>query len=427
MFDEVYKILEEIKSEPKTTEKSKIIKKYSSNKLFHLVVLYAYDFNRMFYVTKVEYKPEFKKEENVQNVRNIFKYLDYLSSKTGASDSEKDELSKISSISLITVDIVNRIITKDLKCGASLKTFAKVFKDIPTFEIMTCTSDLDVFIRRYQRKKETSLFWSRKKDGVRTLATVNQNGEISYTSRSGLKYNNFSRFDDDMIKLTSILSSNYGLPSSIPIDGEAISEKGDYNSTMKFIRVKNNEVDDNYIFNIFDIAYPNMELRERQRILKEVFSKNTFETFVLLDHVEIKTTNPNKDELLDIMDKVVKEGEEGIVIKMGSSPYEFKEKSGYWCKMKPCETLDLLVVDKFYGKEGTKYEDCLGGLIVKFKNNTVRVGIGFSDSERTDFLVDTPRIIEVGYKCITPDGLLREPRFIRRRDDKFTVTDDDTE
>ena len=161
-----------------------------------------------------------------------------------------------------------------------------------------------------------------------------------------------------------------------------------------------------------------------QEILDLIFNEHNFNHLIQVKHNKISSKIVDIDKLNQIMTEVVNNGDEGIVVKMGSSPYVFKEKSIYWCKVKPYETLDLLVLNKFYGKSGTKYDGLIGGFIVKYKDRRVRVGSGLSDEDRIRFLHETPRIIEVRCKGETPLGSLREPRFIRVRDDKDTTTDE---
>lgn len=116
---------------------------------------------------------------------------------------------------------------------------------------------------------------------------------------------------------------------------------------------------------------------------------------------------------------------EGAVVKDPEALYQ-KRKHSAWQKMKAEETEDLPVVGHFPGEPHTKYEHCLGGLIVDRNGVQVRVGGGFSDAEREEIwalIHKTPgaltgRLIEVMFHEVTPDGSLRHPRFIRFRDDK---------
>lgn len=131
---------------------------------------------------------------------------------------------------------------------------------------------------------------------------------------------------------------------------------------------------------------------------------------------------------------------EGAMFKNPDGLYD-KKKSFGWMKMKAEETEDLRVVGAFPGEPGTKYENCLGGLIVDRAGVQVRVGGGFTDPERqkiwklweADKALDAyadavpgpqpvfallGRLIEVEFHEVTPDGSLRHPRFVRFRDDK---------
>lgn len=140
---------------------------------------------------------------------------------------------------------------------------------------------------------------------------------------------------------------------------------------------------------------------------------------------------------------------EGAMIKDPLALYQ-RKKSNSWLKMKAEETEDLPVVGAYPGDPGTKYENCLGGLITLRGDVEVRVGGGYSDVEREDLwkkwraieefyqlkkarrgsgcVVDQDlpseptnlfgRLVEVKFHEVTPDGSLRHPNFVRFRDDK---------
>lgn len=410
-------VLNKIKNTASIKDKIDIISKNKDNKLFHDIVILALNYDIVFNVNDLAYIPN-----NNTSVSDLISYLYEIgtSNKRGMTNNERNYLSKLASISKETFEITNRIISKDLKCGASLKLFNKVFDDIKIFELMTCISDINKFSRTYKRLEEKSYFWSIKKDGVRCLCVEDDN-IFRYISRSGKEYKNFIIFNDDLYLLFNYIEEKYKI-SNFGIDGEVISYDSSYLETMRHIRKDNDNT--KFQFHIFDITNTNLKFYERQNILNDVFNKYKFNYLCLLKHNEIISDNIDIKALTQIMNNVHLNGDEGIVVKMGSSPYQFKEKSKYWCKMKPFETLDLLVVDKFYGKPGSKYEKLIGGFIVKYKNKKVRVGSGLSDDDRKLFLNYTPRIIEVSCKGETESGSLREPRFIRVRDDKLTVSDE---
>ena len=124
-FSKVLKILDFIDTESSRQEKENIISKYKEDKEFEKVVLYALDPYKKFKVTSIEYIPnQITKESDNEK---IFNFLDFLNSKKAATNEDKLHLSFISSLDKETVEVVNRIISKDLKCGASSKIFGKYF------------------------------------------------------------------------------------------------------------------------------------------------------------------------------------------------------------------------------------------------------------------------------------------------------------
>ena len=297
----------------------------------------------------------------------------------------------------------------------------KVFPDLPYFEMMTCSSDLPKFLKLIGQTTKTP-YWSPKKDGVRTWAIRRSDNSVEYLSRSGLSYLNFSAFDREIRKLTTLLQEMAEIPLDTPVDGESVVVGGDFQEVMRNIRTLEESDSVEFEFNVFDLALRGEPFSRRYDLLKKAFSLSTFQHLKLLEHLPVD--HPSEEVFLNLMEAAVQAGDEGIVLKDGGSPYEFKEKSKYWLKLKPIETYDLLVVGTYPGKKGKKYDGTLGGLVVRFEDTEVRVGGGYSDSEREEFLRNPPRMIEVACKGRTEDGSLREPRFIRVRDDKLTSSDE---
>lgn len=414
----VYEILEKITKEPRRLEKENIIKENMAAANFKKVVFLALDYTKVFHVSKIDPKTEEKSEK--PSVKKLFSMLDKLSSKSGATDKEKEDISKMAwSLDDETAEVLNRILQKDLKCGASLKTFRKIFPEIPHFEVMTCRSDLRIFLNLVEKSK-SDVFISDKKDGVRTWGKTYQ-----YISRSGKEYNNFWIFDNELKVLSEYLHSKYGLSKDIYFDGEVTVKNGNFQEVMRNVRTfeDNQENEPEYLYNIFDIVLlDKTQLKFRMAMLEDAFNVHEFENLKLVKHVKVSNGLASAAVFEKHMNSAVKRGEEGIVVKLADSPYELKEKSKYWLKMKPTETYDLLVVGKFSGKGRLK--NTLGGLIVKYNDVEVKVGSGYSDEERELFMKNPPSIIEVKCKGETEDGSLREPIFVRVRDDKSTVTDE---
>ena len=416
----VYNILQKIAEESSTLKKIKIIEENKNNDQFKKVVFYALDYSKVYNISNLEFQLRCRMVSD--NNQEIFDCLDYLSTKNGATDDDKLKLSMLAADDSETREVVTRIIRKDLRCGASIKTFLKVFPDLPYFEMMTCSSDINKFIKLAD-KTGSPIYWSPKKDGVRTWGINLGNRQVRYLSRSGLSYFNFQRFNEEICQLSTMVGELANIPYETPIDGEMIIEGGNFQDVMRNVRTLE-EHDVNFQFNVFDVAYNKKPFYRRYSWLRSIFDLVDFKYLKLLEHKEVEE-GYTAENLNEIMNSAVENGDEGIVLKLGNSPYEFKEKSKYWCKMKPVETYDLLVIGTYQGRKGKKFDGTLGGLIVKFHDKEVRVGSGFSEEERKLFLENPPKLIEVNCKGVTEDGSLREPRFIQVRDDKLTTTDED--
>ena len=104
------------------------------------------------------------------------------------------------------------------------------------------------------------------------------------------------------------------------------------------------------------------------------------------------------------------------------APYECKRTKNL-IKVKQFYTYDLKIVGYEEGEGRNK--GTLGSFIVEYKDNTVKVGSGYSDSERKNFWENREdyigRIIEVKYKEISKDKntgkeSLQFPIFVGLRD-----------
>jgi DNA ligase-1 len=90
-------------------------------------------------------------------------------------------------------------------------------------------------------------------------------------------------------------------------------------------------------------------------------------------------------------------------------------------KLKPTIEIDCKCVSVIEG-EG-KYKGMLGAIMVKQTNGKLcKVGSGFKDDQRKDFWKHPKKIVkmtvEVKYKELTADGVMREPIFVQVRYDK---------
>ena len=108
-------------------------------------------------------------------------------------------------------------------------------------------------------------------------------------------------------------------------------------------------------------------------------------------------------EIWNCLDYAEDNDMEGVIVNL-DTPYECK-RSKNLIKVKKFYTYDLEVIDIEEGDGRNK--GTLGALVVKYKNNTVNVGSGFTDGERKHFWENKEdiigRVIEVKFKETTVD------------------------
>lgn len=409
----IFEKIELLASTTKRKEKEAYIEKFLKEddaELFVKVAEYAY--NDCQYHMK-EIPSQTFDNYNFDVIKEIFSSLDVLSYQTGATNEDRSHLGKVASVDEETFTLVNRIINKDLRCGVTATILKKYIPSLEQHKIMLCKSDLGSFINK--AKSFDNICWSLKKDGTRVWAEVkdDKSDTVNYLSRNGKVYNNFHKFDSDLIKYAKIINKNENIKYPIKFDGEMISCKGakEFDNLMGQVRRKENVDDSDFIFAIFDLVIDKVVFSERYKILVDNIKDN--DNIQILKHYfyDLKS----EEDCMMLLNKVTNDGEEGLVLKMCDSYYEYK-KSDKWCKLKKFDTLDLKVIGISPG-EG-KNIGKVGGLIVDFNGNEVTVGSGISEEDREYFMTNIPKVIEVKYFEITKDGSLRFPVFVRVREDK---------
>ena len=363
----------------------------------------------------------------IADLDKAFEFLTQLASQRGASDIAINKLAQLSSVDIETNEVFNRIVTKDLRCGLGIKTWKKYISTLPLHEVMLCIDDMDRFLKEVG--DFDNICTSIKLDGARNWAVVYPNYAV-HLSRNGKEYPNCDKFDKRLMIAARELVENHNFTWPVKFDGEIApkAEYGrDFDKVMTQLR-RLKDVDSSvFEFAIFDVVDENQHytLRERYNILKSLFSVNesTSGDVYLLEHVFDYGYTCEQD-IIDHLEEVTADGQEGLVIKASDSKYELK-RSNSWLKVKKFYTVDLAVLRYEFGTG--KNQDKVGALICSrsfsdpsmLGNSTVevKVGSGYDDDERELFLTETPEVIEVKYQDVTAAGSLRFPVFVKVRDD----------
>lgn len=335
-------------------------------------------------------------------VDDAFTFLETMSKKRGATDADRAKLAAMLP-DADTADVITRILNKDLKCGCGIKTWEKFLPSlVKKHSVMLCIDDVDRFLKEINSDC-SRIMSSIKLDGVRCSAIVN-NGKVIYKSRNGKVWNNFNCFDKDILTLAEAMNCD-------EFDGEVLLKGGVFDDLMSQTRrlekINNSQLE----YNIFDApGLGTLTLEERYKLLKTNFPKHG--RIKLVEHWQ---GWKDIQQLFNALDHVVSKGAEGLVIKDRLSPYT-RKRSSAWLKMKKFKSTELVVKG---AQAGTgKYQGTLGALICDLNGVEVKVGSGYSDSQRDHFINNPPigEMIEVKYFEVTKEKSLRFPIFLRLRD-----------
>ena len=306
-------------------------------------------------------------------------------------------LDKIASTDCECAQLLESLICKDLSIGVDSKTINKEMPGlIPTFSVQLANKYFDK--PSYVEGKTFAI--TTKIDGGRIIA-LKENGQVSFYTRAGQKYEGLVDLEDEMSRL---------MPDNICLDGEItllvrgnLSSKDAYKETMKIVRTKDKEkhgikmlVFDAMSVSDFKTQTSSMTYIQRRQMLDCMSAFDTTRYFELLP---LLYRGSDTSEITRILEEEVSNGEEGIMINICDAPYEFKRTNNL-LKCKKFQSSDLQIIGF---EEGTgKYTGTLGAILVRYKDdNIVKVGSGFSDDLRvtiwanqTDYL---GKIVEISY------------------------------
>lgn len=257
---------------------------------------------------------------------------------------------------------------------------------------------------RYDKRPDLSdgTWWaSRKMDGLRALAFVDNNGDARFFSREG---NEFTTFGPIAVKIKEMGFKN------IIIDGEMclIKEDGsdDFNGMQKEFRKKNHTIE-NARYKLFDaITYEEFRARKSedtlsQRRVRFLMSNDTGKSWAREFNDQVSPIEQHlitsNEQFEALRQESADKGWEGLIVRR-DVPYEGR-RSKNLLKVKLFLEGEFLVTDVEMspqrvienGKEITK--EMLGAVFVDYKGTSVRVGSGYTKEEREKFHADKHLIL----------------------------------
>lgn len=419
-LNEIYLIIRDIQNCSSTKAKEHILDKNKDSELLKKVLLYTYDPNKKYgvseaYLEKIPYDPN----DDGTSYNNLWILLDTLA-KSNINDQLRNELRMhINYYSNENVrDLIKRIVGKNLKCNINVKMINKVFNNlIPTSDGEKKIAPMLGSKMDFDKVPEGVKFVTEKFDGCRCLAFI-ENGKVELYSRQGKRYEGCKEIEEELLSL--------GI-NNVMLDGEILAVNCSYDDVYKETtkRLKNKKpIKKGLYFNVFDYVE-----KEEYDSLKGIYTyeerRKKLDSIEETEHIKVAPlliATDDMDEILKLLDEYRNKGAEGLMTNL-NKPYEFK-RSKTLLKLKVMSTIDLRVIGF---EEGTnKNKGKLGAVLVKYKDNIVKVGSGWSDDARIEVWNNQDKylnkILEISYfeETTNKDGSysLRFPIAKRWRFDK---------
>lgn len=325
-------------------------------------------------------------------------------------------------------DFLCHVFAKDLKVGITAKSINKALGKgfIREFSVQLAHP-----FHKYADKINGRYFTlTQKLDGHRAVCIV-KDGKPKFYTRKGLPIDGMEVQEQEVLHLCDddpwdlVLDGELLLPNT-----DGLATKDLFRETSKVLRSKTKDKSD-IIFNVFDFVFydefvtgiSTTGFSTRKQALYDRFAdRPNLEHLKLVQDLYIGNDLSMIYELQRTM--VKPNGWEGLMLNLNSGKYQTKRTSNL-LKIKDFLDADVYVKDAF---EGTgRLAGKLGGVVIDYKGNDVKVGSGFSDEER-DLYWQHPdqiigRLIQVSYFEEThnqnDDKLsLRFPTFVTVRNDK---------
>lgn len=414
-------ILKELESTSSRLEKEAILKREQNNELLKKVFFLAYDPFTQFYQRKI---PAYEKNNSshAASLASMLPSLNDLSSRTVTGNAAIDRLTSIlEAVCGTESEVIERIIKKDLKCGASESTANKIWPNlIHEYPCMLCTP----FDQKIVDKFSFPAYAQLKMDGMRFNAIV-KDGKCEFRSRNGKEIQLLGYLEMEFLTLSGGQDLVFDGELLVMVEGSILDRQTGNGILNKAVKgtISSSEAQlvcatvwDVIDYETFKAGKGKLSYQTRFSILESMSLPRKVRL------VESKVVG-SFEEAQKIFEEYLAQGQEGIILKDMSGVWEDKRVKTQ-VKFKAELDCDLKIVGI---QPGTgKYEGLVGALLCESEDGIIKVdvGSGLSDFDRKEFTENSPvgKIAAVVYNARIKNKQGEEslflPRLMEIREDK---------
>ena len=387
-------ILNELQGTASINTKKDILTEYKDNEVLKRVLQLAIDPSIVSGIKKMPYPSESAEQFDLNTALDMLGCI-YKREKTG--NTGRDFVGHIlGSVTEDDAEVIRRVLTKDLLCGASDKIVNSVFgknfvKDEP---YMRCSLVDKKTIRNITSFKTHGYAVAEvKMDGQYLNSTV-INSQLTCTSRNGKIYDFLGARDQDMATLAEIIQkTDSRFASGVVFNGECVVMKED--GTIENRETGNGIVGKagkdtitvaeaaRVVFVLWDVlpydAFSNgswpVQRQERREILENAINQTDSEFVRMVQYRKVKDIV----EAFQFNTELMEAGEEGSVLKCESGVWK-SHTSPKQLKMKLKMQIDLRIVG--FNEGDKKRKGMLGALVLESSDGLLTTNCGTGIKEK---------------------------------------------
>jgi DNA ligase-1 len=376
------------------SDKLQVIKDFSNDAEVMRALHYTYTPYKQYYVTSANCR---KRSDLVKyGYKDLFTLLDDLNDRYLTGHEAISYVNGFVDANRKYEELIFNVIDRNLKTRSTTSMINKIVPGlIPTFDVALADTYKDS-TKKKVNFKEDSWYVSRKLDGVRCIAYIDESGEPKFFSRAGKEFDTLGKVAEQLKK--------HNL-RKVVLDGEIcmVDENGDedFQGIIKEIKRKDHTIQ-NPKFLVFDILHQDeFDNKTSDRIFSErmdelelFFDTYDFEGFISqVDQFYVE----NEEDLQDHMDTAVQYGWEGLMLRK-DAPYQGKRSSDIM-KVKKFFDAEYVVIETENAVnrvivEGREVEEeMLRNVVIMHKGNRVQVGSGFNQEQKRYYYQHPEEII----------------------------------
>lgn len=431
----VYKILQELKSTSKTTEKKKILENNKSNELLQRVVKMALHPQMQSGIKKIPQDAFFNRNENPS--LTLAEALDtmelfYKSELTGNAARNKLE-DMLNSLSTEDALVLERVVLKDLDCGIQEKNANAVFGKnfIPEQPYMRCSLVTLKTIQNITSLVNPKYMYAVsevKMDGQYLDHVISGEKYVS-TSRNGKVYDFMGIKDEEAYRLAAKIEELdprcKGIGVALNGEAVAVDKHGKFLSreTSNGIVQKAGkdtmsvEEAEQVVFVLWDyLPYDKFQEGEwkevranRRKVLEQAIEESGVTSFRMVEYKKVYSI----DEAFDWNAELIERGEEGSVLKCEEGIWK-AHTSPKQLKMKLEMDVDLRMTDFNLGDSDGKFAFTLGSIFAESEDSLIKVNVsGFKEKDdpwTRDIIWAKKEELRNGIITVTTTGLTKDKR-----------------